>query len=113
MPHWNLADVASQNSVEEATCDYLARRAEETYGIALHYEDMAKPATEEERAHASLEAMRHALCNAGPGFAAATLMHAVTYRSDELKLTAEQRQALTEVASELDPDVWARLTGAH
>jgi hypothetical protein len=57
--------------------------------------------------------MRHALCNAGPGFAAATLIHAVTHRSDELKLTAEQRQALADAASELDPEVWARLTGAH
>ncbi|MGB6161252.1 MAG: hypothetical protein WCF33_08430 [Pseudonocardiaceae bacterium] len=57
--------------------------------------------------------MRHALCNAGPGFAAAALIHVVTYLAGELRLTSDQRYALAEAASALDPEVRARLTGAH
>lgn len=111
MPHWNLANIGALNDLEMETFEYVVKQAADAYAEAMHDQEMSGLTTDEERAEAELEAMRHALQHAAPGFVTAALIHAAVYRSDELKLTPEQRVKLQEVAGVLQPEVWARLTG--
>ena len=109
MPHWNLTNVGSLNDLEMETLELVVARATEAHRAArqAHGEGTLRTGEEPETA-----AMRHALSTAAPGFVAAALIHAAVYRADELDLTQTQRVQLQHIASVLDPQVWARLTGA-
>jgi len=83
--------------------EHLPERAGEAFGLALHHQPDHGP-------EAVREALRAALGSVAPGFAAAAL-HRVA-REPALDLTDEQREALTDRATDIDPGVTEDLTGS-